>query len=75
MLDATVKSTRGNEYRQLFCNDKDWAVIVPMQSKADCGNAFNRVVHEYRIPELGIHMDNASKESGAHTKWEKTRNI
>jgi len=72
-LDVTIKSTRENKYRQLFCNDEHWAIIVPMQSKANCGDAFNRVVHKYGIPEFGIHTDNAGKESGTHTEWEKTR--
>jgi len=70
---VTVKSTRGNEYGQLFCNDEDWAVVVPMWSKADCSDVFNRVVREYGIPEFGIHTDNAGEESGAHTEWAKTR--
>jgi len=30
-----------------------------MCSKANCGDAFNQVVREYGIPELGIHTDNA----------------
>jgi len=72
-LDATVKSIRGNEYGQLFCNDEDWAVVMPMRSKADCGDVFNKIVREYGIPEDGIHTDNAGEESGVHTEWERTR--
>jgi len=30
-------------------------------------------VREYGIPEQGLHTDNASKESGNHTEWEKVR--
>jgi len=71
-LDATIKSIHGNKYGQLFCNDEDWAAVVPMCSKADCGDTFNQV-REYSIPELGIHMDNASRELGTFTEWEKTQ--
>jgi len=44
---------------QLFCNDEEWAVVIPMCTKGNCGDAFNQVVREYGIPELGIHTDNA----------------
>ena len=44
MLDALAKSIQGNEYGQLFCNDKDWATIVPMCNKANSGYTFNQVV-------------------------------
>jgi len=58
------------QYRQLFCNDEDWAVVVPMQKKADASDALNQTGQEYGILEFGLHTDNAGEESGDHTKWE-----
>jgi len=72
LVSATV-SKRGYQYRQLFCNNEDWAVVVPMQKKADAGDALNQTVREYGIPEFGLHTDNAGEESGDHTEWEQIR--
>jgi len=70
-LDNLVSSTVskcGYQYGQLFCNDEDWAVVVPMQKKADASNALSQMVQEYDVPEFGIHTDNAGEESGNHTE-------
>jgi len=75
-LDTLVLSTvskHGYQYGQLFCNDEDWATVVPICKKAEAGDALNRVVREYGIPEFGLHTDNAREESGDHTEWERVR--
>jgi hypothetical protein len=35
-----------------------------MRSKADFGDNLNNIIHEYGIPEFGIHTNNAGEESG-----------
>jgi len=75
-LDTLVSSTvskHGYQYGQLFCNDEDWATVVPVRKKAEAGDALNQVVREYSIPEFGLHTDNAGEESGDHTEWERVR--
>jgi hypothetical protein len=42
-----------------------------MCSKADCGDKLHDVIREYRIPEYGLHTDNAGEESGAFTEWKR----
>jgi len=45
--------------------------VVPMHKKAEAGDALNRVVQEYGIPEFGLHTNNDGEESSNHTQWEK----
>jgi len=43
LVSGTV-SKRGYQYGQLFCNNEDWAVVVPMQKKVDADDALNQTV-------------------------------
>ncbi len=72
-LVSTTVLKCGYQCRQLFCNDEDWAVVVPMWKKADAGDALNQTVQEYGIMEFGLRTDNAGEESGDHTKWEQVQ--
>jgi hypothetical protein len=73
MFFHKTKSIQGYTCGQLFCNNEGWATIKLMHSKADCGDILNNVIHEYGIPEYGLHTDNAGEESGAFTEWERVQ--
>jgi hypothetical protein len=47
---SNVKSTRGNQYTQLFCNRGNYVICYPMKSKEDSHLALDRFLHEVGIP-------------------------
>ena len=47
---SKVKSLRGNNYFQLFCNNGAFTKVYPMQGKKESHLALNRFLHEIRIP-------------------------
>ena len=47
---SKVKSTRGNNYTQLFCNRGNYVKSYPMKSKEDSHHALDRFIHEVGVP-------------------------
>ena len=45
-----VKSIRGNQYTQLFCNRGNFCKSYPMKNKSHAGHALSRFIHDIGVP-------------------------
>ena len=60
IFKSKVKSLRGNQYFQLFCNSGVFAKVYPMKGKKESHLALNRFLHEIGIPSK-LHTDGAGE--------------
>ena len=63
---SKVKSFRGNNYFQLFCNNGAFTKVYPMQGKKESHLALNRFLHKIGIPSE-LHTDGAGEL--VHGEW------
>ena len=63
---SKVKSLRGNNYFQLFCNNGAFTKVYPMQGKKESHLALNKFLHEIGIPSE-LHTDGAGEL--VHGEW------
>lgn len=74
MLFFNGKYIHGYACVQLFCND-EWQHVPTCLKGNATSDAFNMMVCDVGIPELGIHTDNACKENGIDTEWKQAQRI
>ena len=63
---SKVKSLRGNNYFQLFCNNGAFTKIYSMKGKKESHLALNRFLHEIGVPSE-LHTDGAGEM--VHGEW------
>ena len=51
IFKANIKSLRGNEYIQLFCNRGKFAKYYPIKEKSDAHHSLDSFIHDIGIPE------------------------
>ena len=63
-----IKSLRGSQYFQLFCNDGAFTKVYPLIGRRDAHLALNKFLHEIGIPSE-LHTDGAGEL--VHGEWDK----
>ena len=65
---SKVKSLRGSQYFQLFCNSGAFTKVYPLNGRSDAHLALNKFLHEIGIPSE-LHTDGAGEL--VHGEWDK----
>jgi len=65
---SKVKSLRGSQYFQLFCNNGAFTKVYPLNGRSDAHLALNKFLHEIGIPSE-LHTDGAGEL--VHGEWDK----
>ena len=62
-FESNTKSIHGNQYAQIFVNDRHYTKIYPMKLRSDAGLQLNKFIEDVGIPAKLI-TDNAGEETG-----------